>query len=187
MSVRIVVDDDELKRVQQQLGELQHKAPNVIANALNRSISNIKANIPKEVRKDYHVKSSDVKDTLKVFKASASRLQGEVKATGKLIGLEKFKISPDNVDPRRKKQLKIAVKKDGTKQILGAFIASIQGKKVFKRDGKSRLPISRLMGPSVPQMIGNKENVETINQNAYFTYEKRINHEINRVLSKMGG
>lgn len=186
MSVRIVVDDNELKRVQQQLGELQHKAPNVIANALNRSISNIKANIPKEVRKDYNIKATDIKETLKIFKANASKLQGEVKSTGKLIGLDKFKVSPKTVNPKRKSQLKIAVKKDGTKQILGAFIASINGVKVFKRDGKTRLPISRLMGPSVPQMIGNEATVNKINQSAYVTYERRINEEINHFLNKMG-
>lgn len=186
MSTKIVVDKAELERVQQKLGELQHKAPNVIANALNRSISNISANIPKEVRQKYHIKAVDVKETLKIFKASASKLQGEVKSSGKTIGLDKFKVSPKTVNHKRKSQLKIAVKKGGTKQILGAFIASVNGIKVFKRDGKSRLPISRLMGPSVPQMIGNDETVNKINQEANNTYETRINHEINRLLSRMG-
>lgn len=186
MSIRIVVDDAELQRVQQKLGELQHKAPNVIASALNRSISNIKANVPKEVRKDYNVKATDVKETLKVFKASASKLQGEVKSSGRILGLDKFKVSPKTVNPKRKSQLKIAVKKNGSKQVLGAFIASINGTKVFKRDGTARLPISRLMGPSIPQMIGNQETVKKINKEAYVMYENRVNHEINRLLSRMG-
>jgi len=158
MSIQIRIDDAELQSVRQRLGELQHKAPNVIANALNRSISNIKANVPKEVRKDYHAKSADIKATLKVFKASTSKLQAEVKSSGKTLGLDKFKVSPMTANPKRKSQLKIAVKKSGTKQILGAFVANINGTKVFQRDGKARLPISRLMGPSVPQMIGNEKN-----------------------------
>lgn len=186
MSMRITIDDAELQRIRQRLGELQHKTPNVIANALNRSVSNIKANVPKEVRKDYHVKSADIKATLKDFKASASKLQAEVKSSGKLIGLDKFKVSPKTVNPKRKSQLKIAVKKNGTKQILGAFIANINGTKVSQRDGKARLPISRLMGPSVPQMIGNEKIVNKINQDAYSTYETRTTHEINRLLSRMG-
>lgn len=186
MSIRIIADEAELRRVQQQLGQLQHKAPNMISRAMNRSITNIKANVPKEVRKDYNVKATEVKDTLKIMKASASKLQAEVKSTGKVLGLDKYKVSPKTVNPKRKSQLKISVKKSNTKQILGSFIANINGTKVFKRDGKARLPISRLMGPSVPQMIGNESNVERINQSAYAMYESRINHEINRVLSQMG-
>ena len=186
MSIQIRIDDAELQSVRQRLGELQHKAPNVIANSLNRSISNIKANVPKEVRKDYHAKSADIKATLKVFKASASKLQAEVKSSGKTLGLDKFKVSPMTANPKRKSQLKIAVKKSGTKQILGAFIANINGTKVFQRDGKARLPISRLMGPSVPQMIGKEKKVNKITQDAYSTYETRTTHEINRLLSRMG-
>lgn len=186
MSVRIVIDNAELQRVQDKLGEIKHKAPNAIASALNRAITNVKANVPKEVRQNYHVKAGDVKQTLKIMKASASKLQGEVKSSGQTLGLDNLKVSPKTVNPKRKSQLKIAVKKGSTKQVLGAFIASINGTKVFKRDGKGRLPISRLMGPSVPQMIGNEETVNKINQEAKNTYETRINHEINRLLSRMG-
>lgn len=187
MSMRVVIDEDELRRVRNNLGTLEHKAPNVIASALNRSVTNIKSNVPKEVRKNYNVKANDIKETLKVFKASQSKLTAGVVSKGKTLGLDKFKVNPKTVNPKRKTQLKIAVKKSGAKQILGAFIASINGTKVFKRDGRKRLPISRLMGPSVPQMLGNDSVVENINKEAYLTYEKRINHDVNRLLSKNGG
>lgn len=185
MSVRIVVDDAELQRVQGMLGQIAHKAPNVIANSLNRSISNMNANITKEVRKDYHVKAGDIKSTLKAFKASKSNLSAEVKSTGKLVGLDKFKVTPKTVNPKRKSQLKIAVKKDGVKQVLGSFVAAINGTKIFTRDGKKRLPISRLMGPSIPQMIGNEENVKAIQTKAWVAYQKNLNHYVNHLLSKL--
>lgn len=210
MSMRIVVDDAELNRVREQLGELQHKAPNVIARALNRSVSNIKSTIPKVVREEYHVKAAAVKETLDTFTANASKLRGEVKSSGELLGLNKFKVSPGTVNPNRKSQLKIAVKKDGTKLIPGAFNADLNGIKVFKgtgikispskgkykgriatrgpRKGKQLLreEIERKFGPSVPQMIGNKKNVEKINQSAFDTYQRNINHDINYMLSQMG-
>lgn len=185
MSVRIVVDDAELQRVQGMLGEISHKAPNVIANSLNRSISNMNSNITKEVRSKYHIKAGDVKSTLKAFKASPSNLKAEVKSSGKLMGLDKFKVNPKTANPKRKNQLKIAVKKDGIKQVLGSFVAAVNGAKIFTRDGKKRLPISRLMGPSVPQMIGNEENVETIQTKAWVAYQRNLNHYVNHLLSKL--
>lgn len=184
--MRIVVDTAELKRVQQLLGEMQAKAPNVIARALNRSVSNVKSNIPKTVRDNYHIRAQDVKDTLKVEKARVSKLQAKVISKGETLGLDKFKVNPKTVNSRRKAQLKIAVKKDGIKQVLGAFIANANGIKVFKREGKKRLPIERLKGPSVPQMIRNKEGVDKINKESYRTYHKNLNNDINYMLSKMG-
>lgn len=185
MSVRIVVDEAAMRDVQQRLGELAHKAPNVIANSLNRSISNMNANITKEVRKDYHVKATDIKKSLNSVKASPSKLTAEVRSKGKLVGLDKFKVSPKTVNPKRKSQLKIAVKKNGVKQIMGAFIANLNGTKVFKRDGKKRLPVSRLMGPSIPQMIGNEKNVEQIELKSWVTYQRNLDHYINYLLSKL--
>lgn len=185
MSVRITVDDSNIKEVERKLGEFKEKAPNAIASALNRAATNLKSNISKEVRKEYHIKARDINETLKVFKASRSKLSAKVESKGKALGLDKFKVSPKTVNPRRKSQLKIAVKKDGIKQILGAFIADIHGIKVFTRDTKKRLPISRRFGPSVPQMVGDEEISEKLNYQAWLMYEKRLNHEIHRVLSRI--
>lgn len=185
MSVKIVVDDAALKDVQKRLGTLAHKAPNAIANSLNRSVSNINANIPKEVRKDYHMKAGDIKKSLNSVRASPKKLAAQVTSKGKLVGLDKFKVSPKTVNPKRKSQLKIAVKKDGMKQIMGAFVANIHGTKIFKREGEKRLPVGRLMGPSIPQMIGNEETVKRIEHQSWVTYEKNLNHYINFLLSKL--
>lgn len=185
MTVRIVVDDVALQEVEQKLGQFSDKAPNAIASALNRSVTNISSNVTKEVRKDYNIKAAEVKSTLKTFKASRSKLAAEVKSSGKTIGLDKFKVSPKTVNPKRKSQLKIAVKKDGVKRILGAFIANLNGIKVFKRDTKKRLPISRKFGPSVPQMVGSERVAEKVNAQARITYETRLDHEINRILSRI--
>ncbi|MER1986581.1 MAG: phage tail protein [Solibacillus sp.] len=200
MSVRVTVDEAALRDVEQRLGQFADKAPNAIVSALNRSVTNMSSNITKEVRQGYHIKASDVKATLKAFKASRSKLEAQVKSSGKMIGTDKFKVSPKTVNPKRKSQLKIAVKKDGVKQVLGAFIVDLHGTKVFKRTGEKVYPtkgrykgkgirrekIERNFGPSVPQMIGNDEVVQKINHKAFVTYETRLNHEINRILARVG-
>jgi|GEM_PF-201037 len=211
MSIIVEVDDFELQRVREQLGALENKAPNVIAGAINRAVTNAKANVPKEIRQRYHVKTGTIKERLKLLKANASNLRGEVRLSGKVIGLNKFKVTPGTVNPNRKSQLKIAIKKGGTKVIPGAFNADLNDVKVFERNGQMAFPskgsykgrkikrgqrkgqlikrekIDRLMGPSVPQMAGNEEVVEKVNRDAMIMYEKRINHDINRLLSRMGG
>lgn len=187
MSVRISIDETNLEAVAERLGEFRNKAPNACASALNRSLTNVSATLKKEVRAKYHVKAGDIAATLKTKRASAAKLSAEVRSSGSPISLEKFKVSPKTINPRRKSQLKIAIKKNGTKQILGAFIANINGIKVFKRVAKPRLPIEKLFGPSVPQMAGEDSIVDNINTKAAQTYEQRLGHEINRLLARLGG
>lgn len=183
----ITVDTEMLEEVRQRLGEMERKAPNAISNSLNRTVTNIATNVSKEVRKEYNVKATDVKDTLRKRKANHSDLSAEVRSTGQVLPLDRFKVTPKTVNPKRKKQLKVAVKKDGVKQILGAFVTNLNGIKIFIREGDDRLPIDRLFGPSVPQMLGNEGTVENINIQARDTFEKRLEHEINRILERSGG
>ncbi|MEK5069811.1 phage tail protein [Sporosarcina sp. FSL K6-1508] len=182
MRVSVEVDERRLKEVQLRLGQFSKKAPNAIANALNRGADNINTNIKKEIRKEYHVKAGDVSATLKKHRASRGSLSANVESKGPLIGLDKFKVSPKTVNPKRKSLLSIAVKKDGMKKVKGAFNADINGTKVFMRSTKKRLPIRRLFGPSVPQMLGNEEIRDVVESQGREKFEERLEHEITRIL-----
>ncbi len=102
MRMDINVDERMFIEVQRKLGRFHHKAPNALSNALNRAASNINKNVKKEVRKEYHIKAKDVGSTLKVSKANRSNLGAEVRSKGELIPLDRFKVSPKTVNPKRK-------------------------------------------------------------------------------------
>lgn len=186
MSIRVRIDDAKLREVQERLGEFANKAPNVISNSLNRTMQNVATNVTKGIRENYTVKAGVVKENLKKTRASRSKLAAEVRVSGSPLPLDRYKVSPKTVQPNRKKQLKISIKKGSTKQIMGAFIANISGIKVFKRDSKNRLPISRLYGPSVPQMADDEEIIRKVNEEAPITFNARIEHEVNRILNAGG-
>ena len=186
MSIQIEIDDRALKEIEKKLGEISHRAPGVMSSSLNRTVTNISSNIRKEVRERYHIKAGDIRNTIETKKASSGSLSASVISKGRTIPLDKFKVNPKTANPRRKKQLKIAVKKDGVKQVLGAFISDLHGLKVFKRSSKKRLPIERLFGPSVPQMIKNESISEKVESEAVITFDKRVTHEINRMLNNLG-
>ncbi|SFP11059.1 phage tail protein [Salibacterium halotolerans] len=187
MKMSVEVDEKLLEEVQSRLGAFQKKAPNAISNALNRASSNVRSNISKEIRKEYVIKAGDVKETLSKGKARRGDLSTEVRSQGSVIPLNRFKVSPKTVNPTRKKPIKIGVKKGSTKEVRGAFVADINGPKVFSRHGKSRLPISRLFGPSVPQMLDNEEIRQEINDQGVETFYERLDHEIFRLYEKGRG
>lgn len=197
MRLVVGVDETTLKYVQYRLGEFSKRAPNAISNALNRGITNVGSNIRKEVRKEYHIKAGDVNATLSRHRANRGSLAATVKSKGHLIGLDKFKVNPKTVNPNRKTHLNVSVKKGGGGKIKGAFNVDIHGVKVFERLGRFSKPpskgryagtkakredIGRLFGPSIPQMLGREDISEFVMNEGQNTFEKRLEHEINRIL-----
>lgn len=182
--MRVVVDVDQatVKYVQMRLGEFSKRAPNAISNAINRGVTNVNTNIRKEIRKEYHIKAGDINVTLTKQRANRGSLTGAVLSEGHLIGLEKFKVNPKTINPRRKNPLRVAVKKSGGSTVGGAFIADHYRPKLFMRNTNKRLPIRRLFGPSVPQMLGREDIRDFIVRDGHDTFERRLQHEINRIL-----
>lgn len=180
----IRVDESIVREVQSQLGEMQSKAPRVIVNALNRTMTNMATNINREVRARYNIKAADIKETLVKKRATPSDLSASVKAKGGVIGLDHFKVLPKKPQPKRKSPIKAAVKKESAKKLPGAFVADKSGLKVFVRNTKKRLPIRRLYGPSIPQMLKNNVVKSEIQTKAEDMFQQRLIHEISRLVGE---
>jgi hypothetical protein len=127
-----------------------------------------------------------VKSTVSFTKATSEKPYSLVKSAGKKIPLTKFKLSP--VEPRPssppKKGYKVQVLKGGgSKAVPRGFLVNIRGSLAFmQRDGTSRLPITRLMGPSVPEMIGQKSTIEWVESEAAKMLNKRLGEELEYTL-----
>lgn len=185
MAVTVSVDENRIKEIQKELGSMHGKAPQAISRAMNRAVTATDVAASKAIRKKYHVKAGDVKSATTRRKSSPSKLSAAVELKGAPIGLDKFKVSPKTVSPKRKTQLKISVRKDrGAKTIGGAFNANINGVKVMKRTGRKRLPIDRLFGPSIPQMARNEEVATTAGRRGGTVFEDRLRHEIGRLIER---
>lgn len=180
--INVEFDRRTLREIENRIGPFTRRTPSAISNAINRAVTNVNSNIKKEVRKEYNIKAKDIQSTLTKTRATKTNLTGEVVSSGDLIALDKFKVSPKTVNPRRKTPIKIGVKKDGLKPVLRAFVTDINGLKVMERKGKPRLPINRLFGPSIPQMIDNDGVREKIIQEGQQMFLNRFDHEINRIL-----
>lgn len=179
----ITVDTRTIREVERQLGQFSNKAPTVISRALNRAATNAKTNAAKKAREEYIIKASDIKNTITIKKATKNRLATDVISKGERLGLHKFKVSPKNPRPKRPpKSLKVGVKKSSSKELLHAFVADVNGAKVFERVSKSRLPIKQLYGLAVPQMIGHISVRDFIESESLRVFDQRLNHEVENIL-----
>ena len=182
----INIDAKELFKVSQALGtNLKKQVPGVINRVLNRSATAARTAASRAVRDNYHVTVKNARATMKISKGTQSRLGAFVLSKGQLVPLDKYKVKPGTVRPGRRTLRKVAVSKGKTPTaIKGAFMAEVSGAKLFERVGKKRLPISRLMGPAIPQLVDNDDVIEVVDKVVMETYAKRMDFEIGRALNK---
>lgn len=198
MSDFIDVKIDGVEAAKKALADFPNRVPGVVSSAINRSLTNVGSNIRKEVRANYEIKARDVSATLKRSNSTRSTLSGSIKSTGRPIPLDRFKVSPKTVQPKRKRQLNITIKKGSVKQITGAFVANIHGIKIFTRTGKfgvaskgsyegtRREGIERKFSLSVPQMIGSKSVSKTIEVRGQQMFRRRLTHGVNQIMKGYG-
>lgn len=198
--VEISVDTNKLQRVAVELIDFGKKeVPRATVAALNRAAASAATETKREAKKGYEIKEKDLmrKDKkglppIRVQKASASRMSAGVLVVGRPKGLFNFKVKKPK---GKQKYVKVKIKKGGGFKQLppNAFILHIADRKgnaignVYARTTKHRYPLARLATLSVPQMVSKPEALANIQKKAQETLERRIDHEIDRRLSKVKG
>jgi hypothetical protein len=184
--INISIDKEMANITKEMLAGFPKEADKVILHALNRTLDNVRANMVRKTRDIYTVKSTTVRKTIKIRKATKEGeiIHANVISRGGANPVNTaFRVSPRTVNGKRRTPIKLSIKKNSEYDLDRAFIAQRHGyHHVFERDGKPRLPISKVFGPSVPQMIQNQEVEAFVTKEAQKTIEKRILHEINRYL-----
>ncbi|MBE3586566.1 MAG: phage tail protein [Thermoanaerobacter sp.] len=179
---------EQMDKAERLLGHIPGAAPKAMANAINRAAEAARTEAARKVRELYYIKHKDVLATMKIYRATPDDLTATVISKGNLIALSKFRITPKQPQPKRKKPVIARVKRGEGGPIKSAFVARMQSGHVgvFIRVGRSRLPIRELYGPSVPQMLGSPNVTEWVEEKAIERLEQRLEYEINRILEGKG-
>lgn len=178
------------------LGEFQKELPSCISRALNRSLEMTKTEMLRKTMEKYTIRRNKLDNTVNLFKSTKSNLNGSIYSSGKRIGLNHFKLTPQKHLYR--KGVKVAVRKGPLKSItsekafiafkdgfLGAFVRTGKiGITKSRRTGKKRKQstIRRLRSLSAPQMLGELSILEYLQRYADDKFRIRLDHEIDRVI-----
>jgi hypothetical protein len=123
--------------------------PAATARALDRTASNAKTVAVKTIVTETGLPTSLVRDRLTIRGANRNRLEATLTANPAAPNLIRF-------NARQTKQGVSANAWRKRRVYPGTFIAN-QGRTVFKRVGKNRLPIKPIHGPSVPRTFIQRE------------------------------
>lgn len=167
-----------------------------VTRALNTTIVQGQTQAAREISKEFRITSTKVRERLSIRRASARgslRLEATLEAgrrgKGRSLNLIQFvenKVSLAEGRRRAKSgiasQVRFQIKRSGGKKVIkGAFIAN-QGRTVFIREGKSRLPIKALSTIDVPQMFNSRRINTTIRTVMIQRFGTNFNRELRAVL-----
>jgi len=190
----ITIDTSQLEKLAKEFDGFDKEVAEAACHALNRTVDHVFTQIGRIVPKHYAIKKKDVTETLKKKKPNSSNLEASVISTGRRLSFAHFPFTPKT--PRRGKRtptvmVKIKQEKGKVRSRQG-FVASTGAKSadkiqynVFKRLGKSRLPIAPIRTLSVPQMITNAKVAEEIQKSAQAMLEQRMQHEMKRIMTSI--
>jgi hypothetical protein len=203
--VTVEVDKGLLQHMEIRLKGLEDKGTAALKNAINQTAKEIVNRLALEAGKEYTIKKTDFRKSMKTKKATIHNTEALVSATGKVQDIKGFRVSPSTYDPKnrpkgavRAKVLSAGRLKPLEKGKLKAFVAKFKTGHiaVVQRTGrpptdskgkmKSKLGrryIKKLFSPSIPVMLGNEKRVYgKIEADVKDYLRDNLNRQIGRIL-----
>ena len=185
----IEVDARGIEQAQELLKDIPGATKKAVSTALRKSLRNAKKEAVKKVRERYTIRKAGY--VSRTIKMKVENMTGILSSKGPVNDLSYFKTNPKTVPKRRPpkgKYLYSQVVKGQGGTIAHAFLARMKSGHVgvFLRAGhvasNASLPISKLAGPSTPQMLGSPSVTEFIAKKMLERMDKNLEHEIDAFL-----
>ena len=203
----IEVSEETIDRIHTILAGVENADKKVLKPALTRGLMAGKTAAGKAVRQTYHISAGDFNSRgyMKYNSGSQSSdgIVGSIEYSGGVIPLIKFKVSPNT--PKKKATPSAAVLKASSltkfarqnnvfvQQMKSGHIGMLERKEgedsASRGSGQNKHTekLKELLSPAVPQMVGNDTVMQTVEDRVNEVINQRIDHEIDRLLSKNGG
>lgn len=185
----IEVDARGIEQAQELLKDIPGATKKAVSTALRKSLRNAKKEAVKKVRELYTIRKAGY--VSRTIKMKVENMTGILSSKGPVNDLSYFKTNPKTVPKRRPpkgKYLYSQVVKGQGGTIAHAFLAKMKSGHVgvFQRAGlganNASLPISKLSGPSTPQMLGSPSVTEFVAKKMLERMDKNLEHEIDAFL-----
>ena len=140
----------------------------------------------RQITRAYTLRPEKIKRAIRAYKyGSALSMSIGMKISDTAHRLGRFSFSPKK-PPKKPKQVISEVKRgQKDKFTKGAFVGKMPNGSIgiFEREKESRLPITSLFGPSTTGMFTANKNIhDDVWEKIFDTFDKRVVHELRRLL-----
>lgn len=171
----------QMRAIERSLDALASSAKErVVAAALNKVAEKAKAEMRRQITAEFAIKASDVRSQVRIKKTSAKggQLWVEIEAFPKNRGKRSRNVIAFGAK-QTKQGVTVRIKKSGGRKLIRHAFIGNQGRTVFVREGKSRLPIKPFETIDAPQMF----NTRRINANVIAKINRDLPIEIGRAMA----
>jgi len=191
INFRIEFDKSEHSELMEKLEKLASPAEinKRINSAAKRTADAARTETVRQLSAEYTLPVSELRGTIftgYLGKFGSDEVGAVMKIKDSPRPLYEFNTTPRKTMPPAKGPVRTQVKKGGEgSELSHAFVAKMPNGHVgvYERRGKKSLPIDQLFGPSTPSMFdANAEVNEAVMKMAAETFEKRIMHELGRLI-----
>lgn len=158
-----------------------------LASALKRTATSTEAFAARAVRSEYVVTSSAFKEyttSKRHISTSGGSTEVSISFNGYHIPIIRFDTSVG-----KSGRITTRVMRGSSRKVLeNAFSARLGNDfGIYERVGAKRFPVRQLWGPATTQMMYSNEDVlDAINEHSTETFDKRLDHEVTRILNGFG-
>lgn len=172
---------DRVKKILFSVGQ-EKKATHAIFNASQRAASKAKTEAGRFAAAEYTIGKSGFMSHCKVKTSVGGTSSVAITFAGQVIPLIEFK-----TQWTRGGGIATTVKAGSTMQLRHAFLAAVYGKtQAHEHEYGTTGPVKTLYGPSTGHMMQNDKVIEQMDKTITETFERRIDHEISRILAGIG-
>lgn len=175
--MQIVIRDLDRTRIRyeamiQKVGE--GTANLAFSRAMNHEGAKITTAVRRALRQQTGLKAGIIQRATKRYRASRQHLVYVISSSGDHFGLSHFSPRQFSYGVRAKPWNKVQT-------FPHAFVAKKLHNNVFVREGRSRLPIKKLWGPSIPKEMVKDASLEAFEKNSGKIMDRAM-HELTRIL-----
>lgn len=167
------------EKINKLMSELPNEGKAASGKAIKEAMNTARRAAIPEITSVYTVKRRNINRTISSLYSAADGT-GRLIFKGPRLSMMEFILRPNSLAARPENGLYLQVRRDGGGRLPHHFIAPIGGTNAFIRKGKSRFPLSKGHGPSVPAMVKNPEVTGNIRERAMKTYEEIFFEEFDR-------
>lgn len=200
-SFHIEINKNDLKRVQDMLGDFKGLPDKVTVRALNKTLTGVRTDASTAIREVINAKKAAIDETFKITKASTGHMSATIASTGRPLALIDF-----TGTRQTNKGVSVQVRLDRPRKVIPrTFITTMKSghKGVFWRDWHDlakkpkdktmiygrlpkmyRLPVSERYAPRIPDYISNGPIIEKILKQAAERLHGNLEHETDFEMSK---
>ena len=202
--VQLKAKDDSIKEAERLLSNIPGGVEKAAMRSINDALAVGKTAVSTGIRQHYTVKASTIKETVRITKASQTRLEGGIESRGSALSLRHFRHSPTGVSTTGgdRKQVRVSVSKGRGVKFKTGFLWNggwgSEKHSIYVRTGEKRQAskgyhagkkykveaLKKATGPSVPQMAGNDDVRDFVQDRIESTLGSRMKHHTSRLLEK---